>query len=66
MRGSVENGERGDIRYRDMQIRLRVQGDTLPNPVHHHFQVHTGQNEILRSGRLTPSEKPGVGHPYSG
>ena len=64
MRDFGRDGEPGGIRYRYMQKTIRVRGDTLPNPVHHHFEVHTSKNEVLRSGRLIPSAKPGVGHPY--
>ena len=64
MRGSVENGERGDIRYRDMQNVFSVQGDTLVIPLQSNFQVERTRNGVVCLGRLIPHEKPGVGHPY--
>ena len=57
MRGSVENGERGDIRYRDMQNVFSVQGDTLVIPLQSNFQVERTRNGVVCLGRL---KNPGL------
>ena len=54
------------IIYRDMQIIIRVQRDTLVIALQSNFQVHTVNYGVVWPGRLIPSEIPRVGHPYYG